>query len=438
MLVEPTTAAPIVNPRPARVPAPIVGPGTRAVIAGLVVLVAMRVEVYSGISLGTAVGLAFAPVWLPRLRIFSGGGQFAAVSAVCLASGIWLTALASADHTVTGRYIVFWTALTVGLVTAVGVILWARTAFSDGTVAVLFGVGLVAGLSQTSLGVANPWKSALAMPLTVLLLGFAWMVRKRWLEVVLALLLAAVSAVSDSRSHFAMLLMATAFVVWQTWFRGGHRTGSAWRAVVILAGLGWAIYSMGQALVLDGYLGVETQTRSAAQVEAAGSIILGGRPEIGATAALMAERPWGLGIGTSPTVQEILVAKEGMTHLGYDPNNGYVEKYMFGELVELHSVIGDTWALFGIPGLMLSGFLAWAVLRYASTGFAARNMSALMSVLVVRIGWDLFFGPLYSSLPVLALAVGLALRRRGTAGPRREDPVPSAAAPSAAGGDGDG
>jgi len=99
---------------------------------------------------------------------------------------------------------------------------------------------------------------------------------------------------------------------------------------------------------------------------------------------------------------------------------------MFGELVELHSIIGDTWALFGIPGLVLSGFVAWTLLRRASTGLAARNLSALMAMLVVRISWDLLFGPLYSSLPILALAVGLALRRRTTSRDReeREDPVP--------------
>jgi hypothetical protein len=442
MLVQPAMAAQVADPSPVRSD-PALGPGTRAVIAGLLVLTAMRVDLYAGVGLGTIVGIALAPAWLPRVRGFSGAAVFGAIVTACLASGVWLTALASTDHVTIERQVWSWAALMVGLVTTVGAVLWARTAFGDATVAVLFGIGMVAGISPSALGAENPWKSALSVPLTVLLLGFAWMVRKRWLEVVLALLLAAVSAANDSRSHFAVLLMATAFVVWQIWFRGGHRTGSVWRAVVIIAGLAWAIYSMGQALVLDGYLGQETQTRSAAQVESAGSIILGGRPEIGATAALMAERPWGLGIGTSPTVQEILVAKAGMTQLGYDPNNGYVEHYMFGELVELHSIIGDTWALFGIPGLVLSGFLAWAMVHRASTGFAARNLSALMAVLVVRICWDLFFGPLYSALPILALAVGLALRRRGTAGQRREDPAPlaavrSAAAPSGAAGDGHG
>ena len=65
-----------------------------------------------------------------------------------------------------------------------------------------------------------------------------------------------------------------------------------------------------------------------------------------------------------------------------------------------------TWLLF-LPclwGLGLAGI--------ETGGLAARDLSALMAVLVVRICWDLLFGPLYSSLPVLALAIGLALHRR--------------------------
>ncbi|HZL05762.1 MAG TPA: hypothetical protein VFE45_10155, partial [Coriobacteriia bacterium] len=58
---------------------------------------------FSGITLGTVAGLALAPVWVPRIRGFSGGPGFAAVVTLCIASGIWLTALASADHTIIVR-----------------------------------------------------------------------------------------------------------------------------------------------------------------------------------------------------------------------------------------------------------------------------------------------------------------------------------------------
>jgi len=102
MLVQPAMTALAAEPSPVGMD-PAVGPGTRAVIAGLLVLTAMRVDLFSGITLGTVAGLALAPVWVPRIRGFSGGPGFAAVVTLCIASGIWLTALASADHTIIVR-----------------------------------------------------------------------------------------------------------------------------------------------------------------------------------------------------------------------------------------------------------------------------------------------------------------------------------------------
>src|SRR3712207_9122030 len=45
--------------------------------------------------------------------------------------------------------------------------------------------------------------------------------------------------------------------------------------------------------------------------------------------------------------------KAGMAQIGYQPNNGYVETYMFGGQFKLHSVIGDAWAYFGVAGILL-------------------------------------------------------------------------------------
>jgi hypothetical protein len=373
----------------------------------------MQVEVYDGVTVGTAVGLALAPAWLPRLRRFSGAVPFAALALLAIASGAWLTAVAATDHVVLPRYVVTWSALVVGLVVTVGVVLWARTVMRDASAAVLYGLGLAAGVALHGLAGDNAWKFSLSVPVTVLLLACAWRTGRRSLEVLAAVVLAGVSAVSDSRSHFAMMLLVAALVLGQAWWRTGRRgAASGARALVVVAVVAWGVYSLGQALLLDGRLGLEAQERSQEQVQATGSVLLGGRPEIGATAALMAHRPLGLGTGTSPSTEEVLVAKGGMMQLGYDPNNGYVERYMFGELVELHSITGDAWALFGIPGLALAGLVGWAALHRAGAGLAERALSGLMAFLVVRVVWDLLFGPLYSTLHVLALAVGLALLPR--------------------------
>jgi len=67
MLVQPTGAVPTTAEPLAR-SGPAVGVGTRTVIAVLLILTAMRVDLFSGITLGTVAGLALAPVWVPRIR----------------------------------------------------------------------------------------------------------------------------------------------------------------------------------------------------------------------------------------------------------------------------------------------------------------------------------------------------------------------------------
>ena len=42
-----------------------------------------------------------------------------------------------------------------------------------------------------------------------------------------------------------------------------------------------------------------------------------------------------------------------MSALNYDPNNGYVEQYLFGQGYEVHSVLGDLWIHFGVAGALL-------------------------------------------------------------------------------------
>ena len=385
---------------------------TPIVVAAALVLSPIRVGLAGGVTPGLAVGLALAPVWFPHLRRYRGGWPFLLIVLWCLASGIWLTAAGANDHETDQGALRQWVLLMAVLAVNVGVILWARSVLRDAAVVTWYGVGMLASAALTGVNPTNFWKGTLSLALTVTLLGLAWLARRRWLELVLCLTLAGISALMDSRSHFAMLLLATCLVVWQAWVRGRAGRTSAWRSLVVLAGLGVAIYSFGQALMLEGFLGEETQQRTLAQTEGTGSILLGGRPELGATVALMQERPWGFGFGTLPNAHEIAVAKAGMATLEYDPDNGYVDNYMFGQLVKLHSVIGDSWSMFGIPGLVLAGFFLWAVLRRVARDLPASALSAVVAFLAVRVVWDSAFGPLYSSLAIFAIALGIALLPR--------------------------
>lgn len=390
---------------------PRVDPLTWIVAASVLVLLPLRVTIVNGVSVGLVAALVIAPLWLGKLRGYSGGVAWVTTLIACIGSGLWLTALASSDHVIALHQIRMWVGLLMTLAVTIGVVLWARTFMRDGTVAVLYGTGMLVSSVVVGFAASNPWKGGYSLPLTVVLLGLAWLWRRRSLEIGFGLGLAAVSAANDSRSHFAIVLLAVALVVWQVLVRGAVRTRarSAWGSLLALTAIGVAVYSLGQALILEGYLGEDTRARSEAQIETSGSILLGGRPELGATAALMAFRPWGFGFGTLPTVEEIRVAKSGMATLNYDPENGYVENYMFGEVVKLHSIVGDSWALFGFAGVLLVALLVWTLLRRLALDLSTGTLTALTAFLAARLIWDLAFGGLYASLTILGIAVGLAL-----------------------------
>lgn len=394
---------------------------TVLVVVAALVLAPVRLNVAGGVTPGLAIGLALAPVWLPHLRRFAGGWPFVLLALGCMISGAWLTAAGSGDHDVDTGALRQWALLMLLLVVNVGVILWARTLLRDATVVAWYGVGMLVSAALTGVNPSNFWKGTLSLALTITLLGLAWRARRRGLELVLCLALAGMSALNDSRSHFAMVMLAGLVVLWQVWVRGRSRRTSAWRSLLLLAGLGFAVYSFGQAMMLEGYLGEETQERTMAQVDGGGSILLGGRPELGATIALMQHRPWGFGFGTLPNAHEIAVAKAGMAGLDYDPDNGYVDNYMFGQLVKLHSIIGDAWSMFGIPGLVLAGFFLWAVLRRVAHDLPGSALSAVVAFLAIRVLWDSAFGPMYSSLAILALAVGISLLPRDSRSRPRPD-----------------
>jgi hypothetical protein len=190
------------------------------------------------------------------------------------------------------------------------------------------------------------------------------------------------------------------------------RRGSVITVVVGLAALSLVVYNLGQTLVLDGYLGEAAQQRSLAQINTSGSLITGGRPELAATVALMQFRPLGYGNGTLPSLTDILVAKSGMAQLNYEPNNGYVENYMFGGQIELHSVIGDLWARFGLPGLAMSLFIGVLTVWCMSRQIAARRASPIVLFLAPIVLWNLAFGPLLTLSTILILSLGLGLSDR--------------------------
>lgn len=397
----------------------------RAIAAVALVALGARVPLPQGLQLGFVVAVALLPLWWRLATAHRAGTAVAVGTLLAAVAGVWLVAANAGDHDADRTDAVQATVLLVGGLASAGLLLWCRSVLTTWRAMVWYGVGLALALLRGStLFETNPWKFGFALPVTILALALAMRLGRRW-EIAVLATLAVVSALNDSRSAFGLLLVAAGLCVAQLDLRGTARRRSP--AVVLATGAALAAgaYQLGQALILDGYLGLATQQRSLEQLRTSGSLLIGGRPELGASWALFRDHPWGYGAGTLPTAADVAVAKQGMAETGYDPDNGYVERFMFGNGFELHSVIGDLWARSGLAGLLLAAVLlvvlAWGVV----TRVADRRASGLLLFATVNALWNLFFSPVLTSMPMLVLALGLlAVLPAREAGPEARPPLP--------------
>jgi hypothetical protein len=421
---EAVLPAPSTQGAPAASPSVAAHPLLRALAAVAVVALALRIPIQQGLEVGHVLAVVLAPLWVPRLARHRGAIVVAGAILLAVAAGLWLTEASRGDHVVSRTETTYVTVMVLGLLAGIGVVLWARTLMRDATVAVWFGVGMLAGVNPSStLFSTNPWKFGLSVPVAVLLLAIAWRVGSRRAAAVALVVLIVLAGVNDARSELAILLLVLLVVLWELRPSTTGRRGSVGLTLLGLGGLALVVYQAGQALILEGYLGEATRQRTEAQLDESGSVITGGRPELGAFVALLRAHPWGFGAGTFPSSTELGIAKTGMAALGYDPDNGYVENYLFGEGFELHSVVGDLWTRFGLIGIALALVLLVVVLTGAARSVAHRAGAAVLVYAAVKTLWNLPFSPLYSSIPLLMLAVGLCLI------PRAADPADSRDAP---------
>ncbi|MFI5623843.1 hypothetical protein ACIA03_10275 [Nocardioides sp. NPDC051685] len=377
-----------------------------------------------GLTVGGLMGAALAPVWIREAGRYRGAVLGGVLLLACLFSALALTTWRSATHPPTEAGLLFELVPVVSAVMCVGALLWAQRVLSPGVVVCLYAVGSFMTATMGSRFAEDPWRFGFAEPATMLLLGICLMVKRVGADMVALGALTAVTALSGARSMSAFLIMTAVLLLWQHRPRTAKRTTSALLSLVLVGALGFGLYRALEGAALDGYLGQSAQERTEEQTRTAGSLILGGRPEIGATVALMMHEPLGYGAGTMATSTDMQVAKQGMSRLGYDPDNGYVEHYMFGTRIEVHSLMGDLWVWFGLAGLVLSVWLLWLAASYLGRSMAYRTGTALGIYLALQLGWNLFFGPIISSLPPLALALGVFLLQRNEA-----DPAPPAPAP---------
>lgn len=384
-----------------------------AVIALLLVFIQVQLPV-GHLPLGLVVSGLLVPIWAGRLRQFEGARVLVLMGGAAIASGVLLS-VAGAPHRVinvsAGLDDVNHLATLVGML---GVVLWSRTLLRDADIAIIVGVALILSVSHSGNYELNPFKFGYGVPLIILVLGLCWRIGSARLELIGVVALAAVSAANDARSSFGMLVLVGVLVVWQMAATSKGPSRSWLPGVALVCAASWLVFQAAQGLILGGFLGAETQERTQAQVDQSGSVLVSGRPELAATRALMREHPGGFGVGAVPTVNEVNTAKTGMAAASYDPNNGYVDNYMFGTHFELHSMFGDLWASFGLVGLALTATMVLVGVRGFALSLTGRVASALLMFLAARMLWDVAFSPFFGSVETIVLFLGFAMIKRPT------------------------
>lgn len=379
---------------------------TSIIAAAAAAASAIRYQFGPGISLSLLTAVVLIPVWWPALKEYRFARPLLGLAGAAAVWGMVLTTFETVRPT-SSSLMMEQTFTLLSLAGGIGVLLWVRTQLGIAGTAVAFGVGALANVALTGGNPANLWKYSLAVPVIIIVLGLTSTSGRRWLDLLALGALAAVCLVSDSRSMTSFLLLSGVIVLWQSFMPPGRRRPRPAQTLILLGLLSVAAFSLLQALILDGALGDAAQQRTQAQIDTSGSLIAGGRPELGAATALISHRPQGFGSGVLPTSQDVWIAKTGMSGLNYDPNNGYVEGYMFGGQYEVHSVLGDMWLRFGPLGaafaLMLVGCAVYAVARSVSIK-AASGLAVLLTLLGA---WDTFFSPLLTSSRTLALLFAL-------------------------------
>lgn len=371
-----------------------------------------------GVTTGSVVVLGLIPVWLPAVRRYAAAVPLLVLAAVAVVCGAWLSSWSGIDHGVSNRKALETVLLVVTAFGGVGLLLWARRLLPLHQVALLYGAGALLAAGVTARESVNPWKYHLALPVTILVLALVSRTRSSVPTVVSLCALGLVGVVFEYRSYLGFCVLALALARYGARRRRRARVLRRRSALLLLTGLPAGLYFLVTTLLVQGYLGEVLRQRSEQQIQESGSLLAGGRPEWTATLRLMQERPLGYGFGVVPDPRDVMTGKEGLATVGVPTNNGYVDNYMFGGQFKLHSVIADFWSTMGLVGLVLAVVVFVLLLNRLALSLTSRAV-ALLAFLLLNSLWDLAFGPLFSDLPTIALALGLSLPERAPTGRSR-------------------
>ena len=396
------------------------------VLASLVVflLPIQTLHVFSrSFDVGVMLAAVLAPLFVPALLWSRPAARLVSLLLGSVCFGALLTEFSSGgDRSINRTYELGIIGLLIAGALAVTAFTWARGLLSIRAIAALFAAGALAdGLINSDLWQSNAWKYAFGWPIAVLVLA-ATSRRSRVIQLLALTGLALVGATYDDRSFLGFCLVAATFVVFgfgRTERRGSWSPLRVAKGIAGLALVSVAVYQVGTYLALAGVLGSKTRRRTQVSVASGESPIAAGRPEWAAALALAQERAIGYGPGVAPSGSELSAAKEALAKRGVDPQSSYVEEYMFGGHIELHSILGDLWVGFGLAGLCTAVYMIWRIVRGVSLQFFAP--SALLVFMAIATLWDIAFSPLPSTFLKATLTFCLLL----TVSPSTGDAAPA-------------
>ena len=395
------------------------GPGTTwrrlemAIAVVLLVCVGVRRELTAALSVGDCVALVSVPITWTAVRKARRFSLLLVLSILAAGTAYIMSLLAESSFVVEAWARRVTTLSLLAVPCAVAVFVWGAHRLGTRRAALAVGFGMFLDslpLLQTN---TNPWKFGVGAAVTIMVLSLV-ADRRRLVQIAALLVLSGVFLVSDSRSTLAFLAIILGTVIWQalaSWARWHVPTPRrlAVSQILVLAVVG--IVAMAGVVMASesGTLGEDAQNRTIAQSSSSAGLLLSARPELGASWALFQNRPWGYGAGVKPRFEDLWVAKQGMAALGYDPENGYVENFMFGGRIELHSGLMDMWAAASIPGGLLLLLIAGMALAAMMRDLGRLKATPWLFFAALTVVQNVFVGP-WTVLPAyLPIVLGAAV-----------------------------
>lgn len=275
---------------------------------------------------------------------------------------------------------------------------------------------LIGGVTYIGFGDGNPWKYVLAYPAALLLLYLTSKSAGRLPALGACVLLILISVSYDTRNVAGAAAITAVLVLMFSMNPSNARPGPR---LAVVAG----VTAAGVALLLEsmrrGWLGHRLAEQYAAQTAGGQTVFFGGRVEWNVTATLFKARPAGFGLGTKPGGSLQADSISAVAHAGGDPNRYYYNFAVFGDRVDVHSIVGDLWFHAGLGGVALAAvMLAVLVSGAVSASLAASwtpGAKAVVYFAIAQACWDLLFSPMAQ---IDHVTIGLAVAMSAVAAGR--------------------